>query len=291
MHRLATTLLVAATAAVAFAQDSKIEFEAASIKLFPEGAPLNWSGFQGGPGSTDPGAIDGRYVTVKMLLMQAYGVKNQEILGPGWLDSTHYNILAKVPAGATGNQVREMYRNLLADRFKVGLHHENRMMTAYALTVAKGGPKLKEYEPADASKPDELPAHDGKLRVGEDGFQVLRRSSMSGGLITLFRNGKAKMQGSNVNLASLVRALSGQLDQPVTDETGLTGSYDIALIWTPDPAEIGGRPAAESPQEASDPESSLFAALEQHLGLRLVPRKVQRDCLVIDHAEKTPIEN
>jgi uncharacterized protein (TIGR03435 family) len=291
MHRLSTALLITAAAVAALAQDSKMAFDAASIKPFPEGAPINWSGFQGGPGSSDPGAINGQYVTVKDILMQAYGVRNHEIFGPGWLDSTHYNLLAKVPASATRDQVREMYRNLLADRFKVALHHENRMMTAYALTVAKTGSKLKEYDPADASKPEDPPAADGKLPIGDDGFRVLRRSAISGGLITLFSNGKSKMQGSNVKLARLVQALSAQLDQAVTDETGLTASYDIAFIWTPDPSQMGGRPAPESPQEASAPESSLFAALEQQLGLKLVPKKVQRDCLVIDHAEKTPTEN
>ena len=226
------------------------------------------------------------------MLMQAYGVKNQEIFGPGWLDSVHYDLLAKVPAGATRVQVREMYRNLLADRFKVALHHENRMMTGYALTVAKAGPKLKAYDPADASKPDDPAPSGGKLPIGEDGFQVLRRSSMSRGLITLFRNGRGENAGRQRQACQPGgNAVAAQLDQVVTEETGLTGSYDIAFVWTPDPTQIGGRPVADSPQEASAPESSMFAALEGQLGLKLVPKKVQRDCLSIDHAEKIPTEN
>ncbi len=268
-----------------------VAFEVASIKPFPEGTPLNWSGCQGGPGSTDPGEINCQYVTLKFLLMQGYSVKNQEILGPGWIDSTHYNVLAKVPPGTTKEQLREMYRNLLAERFEVALHHESRKMTAYALTLAKGGSKLKEHDTAADSNPDDTPAADGKLPIGGDGFQVLRRSSLSGGLITLFRNGRAKMQGNNVKIANLADALSRQLDQSITDETGLAGSYDVSLIWTPDPLQMGGRPASDAASGASDPQTSLFGAVEQQLGLKLVPKKVARDCLVIDHAEKIPTGN
>jgi len=264
-------------------------FEAASIQPFPEGSPIPFSGCQGGPGSSDPGVIDCRYVSLNMLLMQAYGVRNREISGPGWLDSIHFNILAKLPGGTTREQVHEMYRNLLATRFGVALHHEKRMMTTYTLTIAKNGPRLKESDPG-AAKADDPPTG-GKLPIGDDGFPILRRSTIAGGVVTLYRNGRARLSAGNVKLAKLAEALSGQLDQAVTDETGLTGNYDIALYWTPDSTQPGGRPATDLPQEADAPEASLFAAIEQQLGLRLETKKTERDILAIDRAEKTPREN
>jgi uncharacterized protein (TIGR03435 family) len=268
--------------------DSSVTFEAVSIKPFEEGTG---SGCQGGPGSDNPGRIDCHYVTLKTLLMRAYKVKNQEIFGPGWMDSTHFNILAKVPQGATKEQVPVMFRNLLTTRFKVALHHETRPLAAYSLTVAKNGPRLKEYDPAAAASADDAPPAGGKLPTGEDGFPILRRSVITGREIVLYRQGRARLQAGNAKVARLAEALSNQLDQVVTDETGLTGSYDITLYWTPDAIEPGGPAPATAPQEAGTPETSLFAAVEQQLGLRLVAKKIPRDTLVIDRAEKIPTEN
>jgi len=266
-------------------------FEAVSIKPFPEGTPIMMSGCVGGPGSDDPGQIKCEYMTLKMLLMRAYKVRNQEIFGPGWIDSTRFNILAKVPQGATGDEVRAMFGNLLAERFKVALHHETRPMTAYSLVVAKNGPRLKEYDAAAVASADDGPPPGGKLPTGDDGFPILRRSVIASGPIILYRQGRARLQAGNAKIARLAEALSNQLDQTVTNETGLTGSYDITLYWTPDPTESGGRTPASAPQEASAPETSLFAALEQQLGLKLVAKKAPHDTLVIDRAEKTPVEN
>ncbi len=223
--------------------------------------------------------------------MQGFGVRNREISGPAWIDSSHYNVLAKVPPGATKEQVREMYRTLVSERFQVALHHESRTMTAYTLIVAKGGSKLREHMAAADAGPDDPPPADGKLRIGDDGFQVLRASTLSGGLITLFRNGRAKMQGNNVKISNLVDALSRLLDETITDETGLTSSYDVSLIWTPDSMQMGGfRPPGKGDDD-SEPGTSLFGAVQQQLGLRLAPKKVARDCLVIDRAEKIPTGN
>jgi uncharacterized protein (TIGR03435 family) len=292
MRQLLIAGLLLSIAGRASAQDvdSSVTFEAVSIKPFPEGTPILMSGCPGGPGSDDPGQINCVYVTVKTLLMRAYKVRNQEISGPGWIDSAHYNIVAKVPQGATGEQVAVMFRNLLADRFKVVLHHETKPMTAYPLTVAKNGPKLKEYDPAAAATDDAPPAG-GKLPTGEDGFPILRRSVIASGPIILYRQGRARLQAGNTKLAKIAEALSNQLDQVVTDETGLTASYDITLYWTPDATEVGGHQPGVAPQEAGAAETSLFSAVEQQLGLKLVAKKVPRDILVIDRAEKTPTGN
>ena len=291
MYRALTiaTLAVAARAVFAQPADARLAFEAASIKQFPEGSSISMSGCQGGPGTQTPTRINCEHVTLKSLLMRAYGVKNQEIAGPGWIDSTHFNLLIRVPEGATKDQATTMYRNLLADRFQLALHHETKPMTAYALTVSKNGARLKEYDPA--AKDDDTPPPGGKLPTGDDGFPVLRRSILSRAPIVLYVGGRSRLQGVNMKIGKLAESLSGQLDQLVTDETGLTGSYDITLYWTPDASLPSGRAPGDTPQEATAPETGLFPAIEQQLGLKLVAKKVPRDTLVIESAVKTPTEN
>lgn len=241
MRGLSTIALLVFACARVFAQaDDSVAFEAASIKLFAEGTPIQMIGCQGGPGSGDPGRINCSCVSLKMLLAQAYKLKSQEIFGPGWMDSAHFDITAKLPAGATRQQVPLMYRNLLAERFKVVLHRETRPIPVYSLTVAKGGLKIREAVPAPAATQNSAPA--GPPKVGDDGFPILRPAMYAGGAIILFRQGRARLQGGSVLLSQLAESLSNQLDRVVIDETGLTGKYDIRLDWTPDASEPGGHP-------------------------------------------------
>ena len=298
MRAFTVVTLFALTCSPAFCQPDgrALTFEAASIKPFPEGTPRSMSGCLGGPGSDDPGRINCEYATLRMFLMRAYQVKNREIIGPGWMDSTHFNLTAKLPPGASKDDASAMFRNLLTERFHVELHRENRLLSAYSLTVAKGGLKMQQSSPSDTAPADEAPSG-GKLPMGKDGFPILRRSTISGGPIILYRSGRARLQASGATVSALATALTNQLDSIVTDETGLTGKYDITLYWTPDAVETGGaqRPAATGtgPESlvAQDPTVDLFAALEQQLGLKLVSKKVPREVLVIDRAEKVPTEN
>jgi len=282
MSRIAAFALFALTAALVHAQS----FEAASIKPFPEGGTIVFSGCEGGPGSNDPGRINCEYVTLKMLLMRAYHVKNQEIFGPNWLDSEHFNIVAKAPPGATKDQVAAMFQNLLAERFQVALHHETRQLTGYSLEISKGGLKMKEAAPPAATNDD---APTGPPPVGKDGFPILRPSVLAAGPIILFRQGRARLQASNATLSALAESLSNYLDRVINDETGLGGKYGMTLNWTPAPNEQGGRQDISPPSD--EPEVNLFVALEQQLGLRLVSKKIPRDTLVIDRAAKAPAEN
>jgi uncharacterized protein (TIGR03435 family) len=294
MRRFALLTFCALTCGLTFAQSNDPAFEAASIKPFPEGTPVQMSGCMGGPGSNDPGRITCEYANLRMLLVRAYQVKSQEIFGPGWLDSAHFNLLVKVPQGTTKDQVAAMFRNLLAERFKLELHHETRLLPAYSLTVAKGGLKIQESAPPTAAPDDPPPA--GAPPIGKDGFPILRRAVYAGGPVTLFRQGRARLQAANTTLTILAEALSRQLDRVITDDTGLPGKYDITLNWTPDTIEPGGRaqtarPEATAMPEASTPEPNLFAAVEQQLGLKLIGKKIPRDTLTIDRVEKVPTEN
>src|SRR5215469_16227229 len=99
------------------AQESGPSFEAVSVKPWVQGTMLSWSGCQGGPGSSDPGRIECRYVTLRVLLSRAFGVKNQETFGPAWIDDLRFNVDAKLPAGAKREQVPGMYRQMLVERF------------------------------------------------------------------------------------------------------------------------------------------------------------------------------
>jgi uncharacterized protein (TIGR03435 family) len=265
----------------AFAQTDDAAFEAASIKPYPVGQPVQFSGCMGGPGTDNPGQIHCEYMNLRSLVMRAYEVKNQQVFGPSWMETEKFNILAKIPAGATRKQVAAMFRNLLVTRFKLEAHHETRPLSGYAITVAKSGPKIKET-------PDTPPAADepppgGKLPTDQDGFPILRASTIASGPVTLFRNGRARMQGRNTTMAMLADFLSGHLDRVVTDETGLTGKYDVTMNWTPDAGPGPGADVAGPPD--------LFAAIEQQLGLKLLAKKVDRDTIVIDRAEKVPTEN
>ncbi len=97
----------------------RLEFEAAVIKHFPEGAMIRWSGCQDGPDSSDPSRIRCEDFTLKMLFQQVYQVKNSEVFGPDWLSSVYFiNVTATVRAGATRQQVALMFQNLLAERFR-----------------------------------------------------------------------------------------------------------------------------------------------------------------------------
>ena len=312
--------LVVFTSCAALAQtaENSPSFEVASVK---PAAPITGNAIRvmmrGGPGSPDPGQITYSNVTVKNVVMNAYGVKGFQITGPGWLDSERYDIVAKLPRGATKAEFMVMLQNLLAERFKLTLHREKKDLPMYALVVGKNGPKLKESVDDPAPKEGDAPkaggpAADGpppagKLPMGKDGFPVLPPGSGGrGATAIMLMNGNARMTASKQPMAGLAEMLSGQLDLPVVDMTGLTAKYDFTLYFAPEalvgmrlgappapgppPGEGGGGvPDASAPDAQSNP--SLFTALQEQLGLKLEQRKGPVDLLVIDHLEKAPIEN
>ena len=299
-------------AALAQTAENSPAFEVASVK---PAAPITGNfirvGMRGGPGSSDPGQITYTNVTVKNVLMNAYGVKGFQISGPGWLDSERYDIVAKLPRGATKAEFMVMLQNLLAERFKLTLHREKKDLPMYALVVGKNGPKLKESvddpAPKEGGPADGPAATMGKLTMGRDGFPVLPAAAGGRGAMAMtMMNGNARMTANGQTMAGLAEMLSGQLDLPVVDMTGLTGKYDYTLYFAPEglagmrlpgglpppppPGEAGGgMPAANAPDAQSNP--NLFTALQEQLGLKLEQRKGPVDLLVIDHLEKAPIEN
>lgn len=108
---------------------TRLQFEVASVKRFapvPTAGGVYFGPPRGGPGTPDPGLITWTYARLRDLLMTAYDVKTYQVYGPDWLNTERYDILARVPANATKDQVRVMWQTLLSDRFLLVLHHESR---------------------------------------------------------------------------------------------------------------------------------------------------------------------
>jgi uncharacterized protein (TIGR03435 family) len=207
--------------------------------------------------------------TLKLLIMEAYRVKWDSIVGgPDWIGTTGYDIDAKVtpaadapPPKLTGAQARQMIQSLLADRFKLVVHDETKDAPIYELQIAKSGSKLPESTPGDGF---------AKGIKGPDGNPV-----PSGYPMLL---GRGRLFGQAVSIDSLIDYLKQELERPVVDKTGLTGKYDLSLEWTPD-----SMTASDSPTGASGP--SLFTAVQEQLGLKLISTHGPVKTLVIDHIE------
>jgi uncharacterized protein (TIGR03435 family) len=228
------------------------EFEAASIKPSAPGG----QGFR--MQFAEGGRVMASNVTVAILIQQAYGVREFQILGaPGWVGSDHYDITTVAEGGTKPDDLRPMMRALLADRFKLALHRGTKELPVYALVVGKGGPKFH--------------ASTG----GGEGPGNGRRMSIGRGQIEL----------QHGTMAFFASELARQLGRTVIDKTELTGEYDLKMDWTPDEslaAPAGGeRPA---PAEAIGP--SIFTALQEQLGLKLESTKGPVEILVIDRVEK-----
>jgi uncharacterized protein (TIGR03435 family) len=257
-------------------------------------------GCRGGPESRDPGLFTCQNINLTSLLSSAYNIVYFQLSAPDWVRDVRFDIRAKVPEGATKDEFRLMLQNLLADRFKLAVHHESRDIAKYDLVVAKNGPKLKPaIEPASAStSTNGQPPVPGPPPRDKEGYPILApgRPGMA------IMNNKARLYDPGMNMEMLANRLGGQMGKPVTDATGLTGKYEIALYWAYEmmrsaaplgPAAVGGgstpMPMASIPEGDSGP--TLEKAIQDQLGLRLEAKKGPVDFLVVDHAEKTPTDN
>jgi uncharacterized protein (TIGR03435 family) len=312
--------LLAALAGMACAQsgEGSPTFDVASVK---PAAPIMGGRIivrmDGGPGSPDPGQISYSNVTLKNVLRLAYNVKGYQLSGPNWLDSERYDIVAKIPKGATKEQFQVMLQNLLAERFKLKIHRETKELPIYALVVAKGGLKMKET-PKDETVQDLAggppPAGAGpgpnagepQIKMGKDGMPQMPKGGFGGGrggMMMMVNNGRMRLQASKQPVTQIAEMLGNQLGRPVVDQTGLTANYDFTLDFAPDesmrmPGMMGGMPPGHGPEggEGAAPASdsngpSLTTALQEQLGLKLESKKGPIDLIVIDNLEKTPTEN
>jgi len=206
--------------------------------------------------------------TLKYLIMDAYSVKEDSIIGgPDWIENIGYDIDAKVTPAADAPppklnraQRKQMIQSMLADRFKLVVHNETKDAPIYELDLAKGGSKLPISTP-----------NDGFAK----GINGLDGNPVSSGYPVLLSRGR--LFGQAVTIASLIDYLKQELKRPVVDKTGLTGKYDLSLEWTPDNT-LADSPLAGGP--------SIFTAVQEQLGLKLTSTHGPVKTLVIDHVEK-----
>jgi uncharacterized protein (TIGR03435 family) len=271
--------------------DQTLTFEVASVKVSeqPQLAPLRTA--------PDPGRFTRRNTTLYILISTAYRLKSYQLIGPSWLRSMEYDVVAKVPDGATAEQQLVMLQNLLAERFGLKVYRETKEMPVYDLVIAKGGPKFKEFVPPPPPKEgDPRPATPRKMEMDADGSPIL---PPGGGTVWGFPRRDGAMVGAmreQITMETLARRLVSLTGRPVNDETGLKGKYELAMHWVMD-RDVPGAGAAVSsdgsvpaaPDNGAGP--NLFAALQSQLGLKLEPKRGMEEVLMVDHAEKVPTEN
>jgi uncharacterized protein (TIGR03435 family) len=236
-------------------------------------------------------------VTLRMLIRTAYGVEDSQIFGaPNWLNSKKYDVEARMESAVADEfrkmsedqryaERRRMLQALLADRFKLTVHHETKQLGGYVLVIAKNGPKLQEAKPGHTYSNG---IKDVGQPTGADTFKLGR-----------YRGGRGELIGQGWPMAKLVRLLSEDiLNRSVVDNTGLTGNYDFTLHWTVAEESQGPlfKGAGDEQQVTGStplPESwgpSFFTAIQEQLGLKLESQKGPGRILVIDHVER-PSEN
>jgi uncharacterized protein (TIGR03435 family) len=249
MKALLAIALLASSEILCGQQDSGIAFEVATIKPSrPDSPPMSIQRLPGG-----------RLVTTNtplpMLIQWAYQLDEGRLLGvPAGLGSLRFDVVAKAPEPEPApGRMQLMMRALLAERFKLAVHHETRDLIAYTLVAEPGGPKVRVVTTDGAADPNPF------------------KMSQAGTLI-----------GSRVTADMLATVLSNQLGRPVQNLTGFGGAFDFTLQWAPD--------SAAAPAGADD-RPSLFTAIREQLGFRLVSRRTPTDVVVIDHVERTPAEN
>jgi uncharacterized protein (TIGR03435 family) len=227
--------------------------------------------------------------------MTAYDIQTFQVSAPDWLSTERYDIIAKIPEGATKEQVNVMWQNLLKARFGLTLHHESKEFQVDELTVAKGGPKLK---PTDLDpNPDPFNPLDGPPKVDNNG---LREMNGWGSIATIFPGGTGatvRMQAKGLTLPDIASRLAGPVGHPVIDKTGLAGRFDFTFEYQMSLPPLPGAPPAPAPtalnpaDAATEPGSSLPSVAEKQLGLKLTRGKALLDVIVVDHVDKIPAEN
>ena len=273
----------------------KPEFEVASIKVNPPQTGFHFAAdaATGGPGTADPGMFRCSRCSLATLIVKAFNLQPYQFPGRTAVADSTYEIQARIPLDATQEQFPAMLQNLLKDRFGLAWHFQEKKMKGYHLVVAKDGPKLKESGGA-------------VLPAGGDQHRTQAEAHNHSG--PMLFGSSATWRAANQTTGDLARVLSDQIGFPVDDETGLTGKYDISLRWSGSGeghtgnhgdggwsggAGHGGHDGGGGAAAAADSSGpTLFDALQQQLGLKLVPaEQTLARLFVIDRVAQRPTEN
>jgi len=253
---LAGTAWLAAQAPITTSVDAA--FEVASIKA-------NTSGNLNSSTSGRAGSFTATNITPRQLIVYAYRLREFQIAGgPGWIRSDRFDILARAPENAkTDNPM--MTRALLRDRFKLVVHTETRQEQVYGLVIARADGRLgPQIKPSTIDCQGSQPGTPSPCGMNSSVNQTVGR-----------------MTGTGQSMQNLATALASfGLSRMVLDRTGLEGQFDFELRWTPDSV----RGAAGSAQ--ADEAPSIFAALQEQLGLRLDSQRGPVEFLVIDSVQR-----
>ena len=265
-----SSFIAVALAVVTLHAQSAPEFEVASVR------PSNPE--QGFINSTTPSLNVGgdRYlrfgqITLRDLIMLAYGVGMPQVQGPSFLNGTpdspadRFDVAARVPAGATPDQIPLMLRGLLAERFHLSLHRENKTMQIYALEVGKGGAKMKE-SPKEAAE-----------GAPSEGRCVRSFAEREGATLAAVCT---RMTPADIGKQLQALAPGYFRDGPIVDLTGLKGTYDFKLEWI-----------TAGQANSGSPGPTMFDAVQDQLGLKLDRRKQAVEVLIVDKLDRTPTEN
>ena len=203
---------------------------------------------------------------------------------PAWVGTEGFDIRARAEGHPTKDQVRQMMRFLLEDRFKLRVHMETRRVPVFALVAVNPGRVGSDLRPHPAEDPCSAPSTDTPSAAASKELPIVC------GVIAHLpptAPGRNRFGGRDVTLAHLADSLPTQtgmatLARPVIDQTGLSGPFDFSLEWMP---EIDGPPA-----QGDESGTTFREALKDQLGLKLVPQKGPVEVLIIDHVEP-PSEN
>ncbi len=248
-------LIAVATGVYGQSSDTLLSFDAADVHVSPKSANPN---VQSLGGFVRGGRYQFRNATMLDLIASAYGVEPEKILGgPSWLETDRFDILAKVPASATNPAARLMLRSLLAERFKLVIRNEDKLMSAWVMTATKPGPQLKQSPGAGPTNCNAQPA--------EPPNTVLLCKNMTMAV-----------------LAQVLKQIDPlTFDTPVTDMTGIDGSWDLELKWT-------NRGALASAGKEAIPVQEAF---EKQLGIKLESQKRALPTLVVESVNRKPSDN
>ena len=262
---IAIGLLNASQAQSPSGSDQAISY-VASVKRNNEVDPRGGSEYSGG-------RFTATAITVGQLLRTAYRIQGYQLVGaPAWIANRRYDIAAKVEDKPAPSQ-QVLLRALLKDRFKLAVHNETREMPIFALVVArtdgKLGPQLTKTDFDCAA-----------YRAGTHAPPEPGRTPNCATRINL-----GALYGKAIPMSTLATSLAPFVSRFTIDKTGLAGGFDVELTWTPDSAFPNpGNPSADAAPNSSGP--SIFAALQEQLGLKLVSEKGPVAVLVVDHLEE-----
>jgi uncharacterized protein (TIGR03435 family) len=255
-------------------------------------------------------------MSLKQLIAYGYKLRVYEVSGPDWLRTDRFDIAAKLPDGAAKDDVPEMMKALLEDRFKLTAHNETKDVPVLGLMVEKGGPKMMQSQEAVEDVDPNAPLQPGQSRMDTvDGPVLLTRNEDGSttyhmgprGTFTLKFDGQTRsmrMTGKGMSmrgLANMMTSLGGGEGRQVVDQTGLTGRYDVVVDFSlmdllqslhDQGIDIPHGPMGNSAEGmATDPGGgeTMSQALGS-LGLKVEKSHAVLERLVVDHVEQEPTE-